>query len=333
MSIQKIMLGVKLGAKHAVNFCKRHAPQIMVIAGVAGFGATAVATGNAAIKAKDILEEKNDKLAEIENGKFNPEKAETYYADKKQLRKETAVKLIKTFAPPVTLGAASAALVLGGHHILGRRTAAALASAYEAQKKLYAYDSTVVRELGEETAKKLRNGLSLDKDKVAKDIQEMAKEDEKKPKEEKENKGPIRHAEFFFGKSTCGFGGGWHDDAFKVWSKIRNAYAFSKDRLAISGHLSVNEILWSEFAYPSIVGGFGGWINDPNGYGKDDRMEWRIHTNGNTWNIEDFITDEGFKQFRFDPFNEVWIDFIPAHSADQMDSMCSAINTRKSKLA
>lgn len=324
MNFKGVILGAKVGAKHVFGFCKRHLPQIMVGAGVAGFVGTAVASGKAALKAKEVLDRKDAELNQINHNE--PDAA----AVEKAIKKQAAIDLCKTFALPVTLGAASTALVFGGHHIMGRRAAAALASAYEAQKRLFDYNSNVVNQLGEETARKLQQGIAINKEKAAEDLKKIAENEKNEPEKSKEQtKGPLKHVEFFFGRATCGFGGGWHDDAFKVWSKIRNAYAFCLDRLKIQGHLSVNEILWSEFSYPSVGGGNAGWIWDERGYGCDEDMEWRIHTHRNTWTIKDFISEEGLHQFRQDPFNEVWIDFVPKHSSDDLDRMCACINERK----
>lgn len=330
MSIQKIILGVKLGAKHAVNFCKRHAPQIMVITGVAGFGATAVATGHAAIKAKDILEEKNDKLAEIENGKFNPEKAETYDADKKQLRKETAVKLIKTFAPSVTLGAASAALVLGGHHILGRRTAAALASAYEAQKKLYAYDSNVKEAFGEDIAKKLREGLAVDKLETS---EKLKKKDEEEKKNPKSTDVKPMQVPFMYDRSTCACGGAWSYNPFRNWSRICGAYMNSADELKRNGHISINEILWREFGHPSVTDGNAGWIYDKSYPDSKHPMQWYIETENHRWTIEEFCKPETEAEYEKEDDYSAWIVFMPTFSAEDLDKSCRDLNYKKHRFA
>lgn len=329
MSFKGIILGIKIVGKNAVSFTKRYLPQIMVGAGVCGFIGTAVASGKAALKTKDILDEKDEQMASIQNTysskEFNNYSDEDYKKDIKIVKTQTAVKLAKTFALPVTLGAASTALVLGGHHILGRRAAVALSAAYEAQKKLYSYDKNVVAQLGEETAAKLRNGLKIDKETVAEGMKKAEEKTEKAGMDEKQNL--WMEVPFLFDSVSCGFGGGWHESAYSRWCKIKNAYQASCDRLQVNGHMSVNEVLWSEFSHSSVTDGDHGWICDPHGYGTDE-MQWIIDAGYGDIPIQEFITERGYAEYAEKGDDDgTWITF-KVRSGD-ISKLYNKINDRK----
>ena len=296
MSFKGIILGIKIAGKNVASFIKRYLPQIMVGAGVCGFVGTAVASGKAALKAKDILDEKDEQIKQIDAYAAEGAKGDNEYTeadhknDIKIVKTKTAVKLAKTFAIPVTLGAASMALVLGGHHILGRRAAVALSAAYEAQKKLYSYDKNVVAQLGEETAAKLRDGLKIDKETVADGMKKAEEKAEKAGTDEKQDL--WVEVPFLYDSVSCGFGKGWHESPYSRWCKIKSAYQNTCNALEIEGHQCINEVLWREWAQPSISDGDKGWICDPRGYGVD-AMEWFIDAGYGRVPIQEFINEKG----------------------------------------
>lgn len=319
MSIKGLLIMAKIAGKNTLSFIKRYAPQIMVVTGVGGFAATAVVSGKAALKAKDILDEKDRKIQEIDSVEDRGYTKEDHDSDIKIVKTQTAWQLVKTFAPPVTLGAASAALIFGGHHILGRRAAVALSAAYEAQKKLYNYDKNVVKQLGEETAAKLRDGLTIDQKTVAEGITQAK---EKAGTDELWTEVP-----FLFDSVSCGFGGGWHESAYSRWCKIKSAYQASCDRLQVNGHLSVNEILWSEFASNSISDGDKGWICDPHGYGTDE-MQWIIDSGYGEIPITQFITERGYTDYAEKGDDDgTWITFRVRKG--DISKLYNTINDRK----
>lgn len=299
MNFAKIALAAKLAAKHGVNFCKRHLPQIMTGIGVGGFVATAFVSGKAAIKTKDILKEKDEKLYQIESERGNPGYSEEdYQNDKKIVRTQTAVKVVKAVALPVTLGVASAASIFWGQSIMGRRAATALAGAYEAQKKLYDYDRNVVNAFGEETAQKLRSGLAIDKLEESGKLQKKAEEEQNKPPEHTvaEDGDEWIDVPFWYDAGTCRCGG-WRESPYERLLYIRDVWISSCERLRINGHLSINEILWTEFNHPSVSNGEYGWICDPKGLGIDV-MEWTVNAGYGDIDIHEFTDpNKGFGDY------------------------------------
>lgn len=261
-------LAVKVGLKTVVTkagfFLKRNAPTICTTLGVAGFVGTAVATGTAAVKAKEIMDDRDKKIQGLEEAGAEQKSI-------KAVKKEASVALVKTFAPPVTLGIASGALVFGGQHMMGRRAAAALASAYEWQKKLHTYRGNVVQQLGSEVDKRLSEGLPLDKADISDKLKEQAQE-EKKNEEEgvKVPKRPLQDGkyEWLFSSETCGYLHGcgvWKDDAETNRRTLLMAQNnTAPDMLVSKGYLLINDILINIFgADGTSYGATHGWIIDP----------------------------------------------------------------------
>lgn len=261
------MLAIKVGLRTLVSrtgfFLKRNAPKICTTLGVAGFVGTAVATGTAAVKTKDILDERDKKIEALENDGEDQKAI-------RQVKKETAIQVAKTFAPPVMLGAASTALIFGGQHMMGRRAAAALASAYEAQTKLHKYRGNVVRQLGEEVDRRLNEGEALDKADISEKLKIQAAEEKKNLEDGVEvvNK-PYEDGtyEWLFSSETCGplYGCGvWKDDAETNRRFLLMAQRKANDMLIAKGYLLINDILIDIFgAAGTSYGATHGWFVDP----------------------------------------------------------------------
>jgi len=262
------MLAFKVGLKALVSragfFLKRNAPRICTTLGVAGFIGTAVTTGTAAVKTKEIMDERDRKIEALQNDGEDPKAI-------KQVKKETAIQVAKTFAPPVLLGIASGTLIFGGQHMLGRRAAAALASAYEAQTKLHKYRGNVVRQLGQEVDRRLSEGEPLDKADISEKLKVQAAEEKKnledgvqvlsKPYED----GTY---EWLFSSETCGplYGCGvWKDDPEANRTTLLMAQRRANDMLlAKGGYLLINDILIDLFgAAGTSYGATHGWFVDP----------------------------------------------------------------------
>ena len=340
MSFKGIILGIKIASKNVASFAKRYLPQIMVGAGVCGFVGTAVASGKAALKTKDILDEKDEQIKTIDAYAAEGAKGDNEYTEEdhkndiKIVKTQTAVKLAKTFALPVTLGAASTALVLGGNHILGRRAAVALSAAYEAQKKLYSYDKNVVAQLGEETAAKLRDGLKIDKETVADGMKKAEEKAEKAGTDELSDE--WVDVPFLYDETSCGHGFGWHHDPYHRWMKIQDAYRHSHDQLVMLGHITINEILWREFSHPGIVNGDHGWICDPHYYGDDsdnpdtktNNFKWFVDYGHGDIPIKEFVNNQEIRADYYSCENEsIWITFRVRKN--DISQLYNKINDRK----
>lgn len=143
--------------KHTKAFIADKEPAIMVGLGIAGFVFTAVATGDAAIKADKIIKDE----IEVDYWTTHENESERWGYDISFKRK---VELTwKLFVPPVLSGILSAGLIIGGNSIHVRRSAA-MAAAYEIAKTSYDdYREAVIGEIGEKKEKAVHDRIAKKK--------------------------------------------------------------------------------------------------------------------------------------------------------------------------
>lgn len=264
MNLAMVKHGVKVFFRNAVYFVKRNAPQIMVGTGLAAGGATVVLACKATLKTKDILDAKDEAMIDNAAGDLNVEK---------EIKRTARWELLKTWVPVGTAGAASVALILGGHHILGRRTAAALGAAYKAQTELFKRDKAIEEAFGEDIARKLKEGLPIGKEEAEKAVeaaeQKRIKKEEKK-KLRADNDNEFETVEFLFCEETCGprfYGGGmWTPDPQTNLSRVLGVLQTMMDRLRLDGHLTINDVFKDGFGRRMEghgIRGDLGWVDDP----------------------------------------------------------------------
>ena len=109
-------------AGNGMLLAKKHAPELMIGAGILGFGATIYETVKATNKTNDILDEKEATVATIESMRGEcgeDEYPEHYYErDMKEANRRAKWGLVRAWAPVGTLGAASVISILGGYRVL-----------------------------------------------------------------------------------------------------------------------------------------------------------------------------------------------------------------------
>ena len=168
---------------------KKHSPEILAITGTIGVVTSAVMACRATTKLSSILDESKKEVKLIKFAAENPDQLgeEVEYSKedgKNDLRisyANTAVQIVKLYAPSVILGTLSITAMLTSNNILRKRNIA-LAAAYTAVDKGFKeYRSRVVERFGEELDKELRYNIK------AKEIEETVV-DEKTGKEKKVKK-------------------------------------------------------------------------------------------------------------------------------------------------
>lgn len=139
-----------------VNYTiSKHSPAILTIIGVAGMVTTVVMACNAAPKAKELLEERRQQIAEYEE---------------EETRVEQISNDVRTVAPvyfPVfVMGTLTLACFISSYKITAKR-AAALATAYHiSERTLREYQDKVIETIGEKKEEKIRDEIA--KDRIAK---------------------------------------------------------------------------------------------------------------------------------------------------------------------
>ena len=237
-------------------------PEIMLVAGLVGvIGATVLAC-RATIKAKDIIEEKNERLeeiAEVCEDAENSDIVELPAESKKEIRKvylKTGLKLAKVYAPAVAVETAAFALLIKSNSVQRDRLAGLTAAYITVDQAFKKYREAVIAELGEDKDLEFKTGLKKQKIEA---IVEDENGNEKLKKEEglvlPDGKYVSEYAKFF-------------DESCPDWTKspennmhfLRLQQAAANEKLKIQGHLFLNEV-YDMLGIPRTkAGAVVGWL-------------------------------------------------------------------------
>ena len=146
---------------------KKHAPDIMVVGGIALVVGGAVWACKNSVKAHDILEEANEKIKNINYGEDVANGDEGF--DEKAARKERmavyrdlGMDLAKCYGPAIIVGTTGIGLILGAHKIEKNRNLA-LTSAYAGLLANYnSYRDRIRQEIGEEKERDIYSGAKTE---------------------------------------------------------------------------------------------------------------------------------------------------------------------------
>ena len=270
---------------HRVGFkIKKHSPELLVGAGIVGVVTSGVMACKATTKLDEVLaepKEKIDKIHElIEHPELVPEGKEYTVEDSKQdltiIYTQSAVKVVKLYAPSIILGTVSIAAILGGHRILKKRNVALAAAYTTIDKSFKEYRGRVVERFGEELDKELKYNIK------AKEIEEtVVNEDGTETTVTKtvnvSNIGEYsEYAKFFDDGCT-----GWTKDPEFNLMFLRDQQRYANDLLQSKGHLFLNEV-YDMLGIPRTQAGqIVGWIYDEKHPVGDNRVDFGIY---NTYN-------------------------------------------------
>lgn len=148
-------------AKVTEKFVTDNSPTILTGLGVAGVVATAVLTGKAAIKADHILSE--EALKKAMSGEVSIRREDLENFEDLFTAKEKVNLVWKEFIPPMLMGAATIAAIVGANQIGTRRTAA-LAAAYTlSEKASNEFREKVKERLGEKKVQEIKDEIAQDR--------------------------------------------------------------------------------------------------------------------------------------------------------------------------
>jgi hypothetical protein len=281
-------------AFHNVGFqLKKHSPEILVVAGVVGTVASTVLACKATTKVNFVLEETKEKVdiihagveagevqGYLENGEVGmiPYTAEDSKKDLTIVYTQTGLKLAKLYAPAVLLGAASIASILGGHHILHKRTLAFAAAYTAADASFKQYRGRVIERLGEKVDKELLyniKAMEVEETVVNEDGSEVTV---KKTVEVVDPASANGLYTFCFDETASG----WQRDAEdnKYFLLMQQDYA--NEKLKAKGRIFLNEVLDMLGLQQCKAGQNVGWVYDSEkGDGYIDFGIFNIHNEAN----------------------------------------------------
>lgn len=159
MNIGSILGVVTRTAGVTLLKAQKHSPEILLAAGVVGVVTSGVMASRATLKLAPIVDTMSDEMEQIE---FDLAEKEITESEKDKAIVKAygrgAVQIIKLYGPSVTLGVASIACILGGHHIMRQRNAA-LVVAYKAlETSFQTYRKRVEAEFGVEKEREIYRG-------------------------------------------------------------------------------------------------------------------------------------------------------------------------------
>lgn len=265
----EIMKSVNGVASKTVMKLKKHSPEILVVAGIAGTVVSAVLACKATTKAAEILDETKGTLDTIhegmETGAINGQEYTTEDGKKDTVvvYAQTGMKLAKLYAPAIILGTLSITSILASNNILRKRNVA-LGAAYAAiDKRFKEYRGRVIERFGEQVDTELKYGIKAKKFEEIEVDPETGKE--KKVKKTVMVADPNLQSDYavYFDSKSRNYE--TNPDYNRMFLKAQQAFA--NDKLQTRGHLFLNEVLDDLDLPRTPAGQIVGWTKDgPDGY-------------------------------------------------------------------
>lgn len=265
----EIMKSVNGMASKTVMKLKKHSPEILVVAGIAGTVVSAVLACKATTKVAEILDETKGTLDTIhegmETGAINGQEymTEDGKKDTVVVYAQTGMKLAKLYAPAIILGTLSITSILASNNILRKRNVA-LGAAYAAiDKSFKEYRGRVIERFGEQVDTELKYGIKAKKFEEIEVDPETGKE--KKVKKTVMVADPNLQSDYavYFDSKSRNYE--TNPDYNRMFLKAQQAFA--NDKLQTRGHLFLNEVLDDLDLPRTPAGQIVGWTKDgPDGY-------------------------------------------------------------------
>lgn len=265
----EIMKSVNGVTSKAVMKLKKHSPEILVVAGIAGTVVSAVLACKATTKVAEILDETKGTLDTIhegmETGAINGQEYTTEDGKKDTVvvYAQTGMKLAKLYGPAIILGTLSITSILASNNILRKRNVA-LGAAYAAiDKSFKKYRGRVIERFGEQVDTELKYGIKAKKFEEIEVDPETGKE--KKVKKTVMVADPNLQSDYavYFDSKSRNYE--TNPDYNRMFLKAQQAFA--NDKLQTRGHLFLNEVLDDLDLPRTPAGQIVGWTKDgPDGY-------------------------------------------------------------------
>lgn len=265
----EIMKSVNGVASKTVMKLKKHSPEILVVAGIAGTVVSAVLACKATTKVAEILDETKGTLDTIhegmETGAINGQEYTTDDGKKDTVvvYAQTGMKLAKLYGPAIILGTLSITSILASNNILRKRNVA-LGAAYVAiDKSFKEYRGRVIERFGEQVDTELKYGIKAKKFEEIEVDPETGKE--KKVKKTVMVADPNLQSDYavYFDSKSRNYE--TNPDYNRMFLKAQQAFA--NDKLQTRGHLFLNEVLDDLDLPRTPAGQIVGWTKDgPDGY-------------------------------------------------------------------
>ena len=266
---------------HKVGFkFKKHSPEILIVAGVAGIITSTVMACKATMKVNDIVEETKDTIDTIHNSVnkgLHTSDGEEYTQEvaNKDLAivyAQTGLKFVKLYGPSVMLGIASIGCIVGSHHILRKRNVALAAALTAMETSFKEYRGRLIDRFGKDLDRELRFGIKA-KEVEEKTVDENGHETTVTKTVEVADPNAIHS---IYSVVFCEGNSGWTRNAElnKVFLIQQQNYA--NDKLRLNGVLTLNEVYDMIGAPRTAYGQIAGWVYTEDGTIGDNFVDFGI---------------------------------------------------------
>ena len=249
MIFSKVLRTGKSLAGNGILVAKKHAPELMIGAGIFGFGATIYETVKATNKTNDILDEKEATMATIDSMRDECDSEEypdrIYERDVKEANRRAKWGIVRAWAPVATLGGASVISILGGYRVLNGRYVATAAAYKVLENGFERYRGNVVERFGKDMDWELLHDIKAEELQKAREEQAQNKEIEADNKRRKVLK---KHKKTAYADIYNGIFDEYSDRWQRYWNAeqvlhyLRTKENEANDLLKIRKHLFVNEV-------------------------------------------------------------------------------------------
>ena len=279
------------GAFSNVSFkMKKHSPEILMIAGVAGVFVSAVMACKATLKVDAVMDETKEKMDKIhkaeENGKTDA--GEDYY--KEDAKKDTVIvyaqtglKLAKIYAPAVAIGALSITSILASNNILRKRNVALAAAYATVDKSFKEYRNRVIEKFGKEIDRELKYNIKAEKVTATEVDEETGKEKKVKKNAFVVNPSDVSGYARFFEKYTVDEDGNsilnphWEPNNEYNIMFIKAQENYANDLLKAKKRLFLNDVYEMLGLPPTKAGQVVGWVYDKDNPIGDNYVDFGLY--------------------------------------------------------
>lgn len=280
------------GAFNNVSFkMKKHSPEILMVAGVAGVVVSAVMACKATLKVDAIMDETKEKMDKIHKAEDDgvTESGEDYFIE--DAKKDTAIvyaqtgfKLVKTYAPAVAIGTLSIASILASNNILRKRNVALAAAYATVDKSFKEYRNRVIEKFGQEVDRELKYNIKAEKVPTTEVDEETGKEKKVKKNAFVVNPSDVSGYARFFEKYTVDEDGNsilnphWEPNNEYNIMFIKAQENYANDLLRAKKRLFLNDVYEMLGLPRTKAGQVVGWVYDKDNPVGDNYVDFGLYT-------------------------------------------------------
>lgn len=270
---------------------KKHSPEILMAAGVAGVIVSAVMACKATLKVDAVMDETKEKMDKIHTAEENgtTEAGEDY--SKEDAKKDTVIvyaqtglQFAKTYAPAVAIGALSIASILASNNILRKRNVALTAAYTVLDTDFKNYRSRVIEKFGKEIDRELKYNIKAEKVSATEVDAETGKEKKVKKNAFVVNPSDVSGYARFFEKYTVDEDGNsilnphWEPNNEYNIMFIKAQENYANDLLRAKKRLFLNDV-YEMLGFPRTKAGqVVGWVYDKDNPVGDNYVDFGLYT-------------------------------------------------------